>query len=301
MGHDEVMDYFKKQRDLYKFMHDRSVHLINQGYTGDEIAEMIKLPPSLEDLWSGRGYYGTLKFNARAIYQRYMGWYSGNPSDLDVLPTADAARKYVEYMGGEAAVLEKAKADFDKGEYRWLGMVLRQVVFADPDNADAKELLAKAYEQMGYQTKSGPWRSMYLQGAWELRNGTPKITAASASPDVVRAMSVDMLFDFLAVRLDSDKAEGKTITVNFDFTDLDEHYTLALENSVLNHTQKQAATADATITLTKTALDDVNLGAATLQDQLKAGTIQVSGNADAVKELFGMIDTFSPAFNVVTP
>lgn len=300
-GHDEVMDYFKKQRDLYKFMHDRSVHLINQGYTGDEIAEMIKLPPSLEDLWSGRGYYGTLKFNARAIYQRYMGWYSGNPSDLDVLPTADAARKYVEYMGGEAAVLEKAKADFDKGEYRWLGMVLRQVVFADPDNADAKELLAKAYEQMGYQTESGPWRSMYLQGAWELRNGTPKITAASASPDVVRAMSVDMLFDFLAVRLDSDKAEGKTITVNFDFTDLDEHYTLALENSVLNHTQKQAATADATITLTKTALDDVNLGAATLQDQLKAGTIQVSGNADAVKELFGMIDTFSPAFNVVTP
>lgn len=300
-GHDEVMDYFKKQRDLYKFMHDRSVHLINQGYTGDEIAEMIKLPPSLEDLWSGRGYYGTLKFNARAIYQRYMGWYSGNPSDLDVLPTADAARKYVEYMGGEAAVLEKAKADFDKGEYRWVGMVLRQVVFADPDNADAKELLAKAYEQMGYQAESGPWRSMYLQGAWELRNGTPKITAASASPDVVRAMSVDMLFDFLAVRLDSDKAEGKTITVNFDFTDLDQKYTLALENSVLNHTHKQAPTADATVTLTKTALDDVNLGVSTLPDEIKAGNIKVTGNIDAVKELFGMIDTFSPAFNVVTP
>lgn len=300
-GHDEVADYFRKQRDLYKFLHDRSVHLINKGYTGDEIAEMIKLPPSLEKLWSGRGYYGTLKHNSRAIYQRYMGWYTGNPSDLDVLPNEEAAAKYVEYMGGEAAVLEKARADFDEGEYRWVAMALRHVVFANPDSAEGKELLAKAYEQLGYQAESGPWRSIYLQGAWELRNGTPPINAASASPDVVRAMSLDMLFDFLAVRLDSDKAEGKVISVNFDFTDIDAHYTLTLENSVLNHSTTQAETADATVTLAKSTLDDVNLGVSTLEDELNAGNITVDGDADALKQLMGMIETFSPAFNVVTP
>lgn len=300
-GSEEVLDYFKKQRDLYKFLHDQSVHLINQGYTGDEIAEMIELPESLANLWSGRGYYGTLKHNSRAIYQRYMGWYTGNPSDLDVLPNADAAVKYVDYMGGEAAVLEKAQADFDKGEYRWAAMVLRHVVFANPDSAEGKELLAKAYEQLGYQAESGPWRSIYLQGAWELRNGTPPITAASASPDVVRAMSLDMLFDFLAVRLDAARAAGKVITVNFDFTDLDEHYTLTLENSVLNHTTKQAETADATVTLSKRALNDVNLGVSTLEDELASGNIAVEGNGEVLKELLSMIDTFSPAFNVVTP
>lgn len=300
-GQAHVLDYFKKQRDLYKFLHDRSVHLINQGYTGDEIAEMIKLPPSLNNLWSGRGYYGTLKHNARAIYQRYMGWYTGNPSDLDVLPNEEAAKKYVEYMGGEAAVLRRAKADFDKGEYRWVGMALRHVVFANPDNAEAKALLARAYEQMGYQAESGPWRSVYLQGAYELRNGTPPIASSSASPDVVRAMTVDMLFDFLAVQLDATKAEGKVIKVNFNFTDINEGYTLALENSVLNHSRKQAEKADATVTMTKATLDDVNLGKLSLQDAIKGGHIKVQGDAASVKDLFGMITTFKPGFNIVTP
>ena len=300
-GHAEVVDYFQKQRDLYKFIHDRSVHLLNLGYTGDEIAEMIELPPSLNALWTGRGYYGTLKHNSRAVYQKYMGWYSGNPSDLDVLPNEEAAKKYVEYMGGEAAVLQKATADFEKGEYRWVGMALRHVVFANPDNAEARELLAKAYEQMGYQAESGPWRSIYLQGAYELRNGTPEIRAASASPDVVRAMSVDMFLDFLAVRLDSDKAEGKAITLNLNFTDTDEHYTLSLGNSVLNHTTHQAEGADATVTLTKAALDDLNLGTLTLEDALRDGRITVDGKAQAVKDLFSMIDSFDPSFNIVTP
>lgn len=300
-GHEEVLDYFRKQRDVYKFLHDRSVHLINLGYTGDEIAELIELPPSLNALWSGRGYYGTIKHNSRAIYQRYMGWYTGNPSDLDVLPNAEAGAKYVEYMGGEAAVIEKAQADFDKGDYRWVGMALRHVIFANPDNAEAKELLAKAYEQMGYQAESGPWRSIYLQGAHELRNGTPKVSAASASPDVVKAMSVDMFFDYLAVRLDAPKAEGKVISLNFNFTDTDEHYTLTLENSVLNHTVKQSASADATLSLTKTALDDLNLGTLSLDDALTSGAIKVEGNADAAKELFGLIVSFDPSFNIVTP
>ncbi|WP_303749203.1 alkyl/aryl-sulfatase [Stenotrophomonas pigmentata] len=300
-GQAQVQDYFKKQRDIYKYLHDRSVHLINQGYTGDEIAELVKLPPSLDALWSGRGYYGTLKHNARAIYQRYMGWYTGNPSDLDVLPNAEAASKYVEYMGGEAAILKRAKADIDKGQYRFAAMVLRHVAFANPDSSEGKALLAAAYEQMGYQAESGPWRSVYLQGAYELRNGTPRITASSASPDVVRAMTVEMFFDYLAVRLDAEKALGKVINVNFEFTDIPEAYTLSLENSVLNHSRKLASNADAKVRLSKATLDEINLGTLSIKDAIANGRVQAQGDHKALTDLFGMFSTFSPDFNVVTP
>lgn len=301
-GNAEVLDYLGKQRDLYKFIHDRSVHLLNEGYVGEEIAEMIKLPPTLENFWEGRGYYGSLKHNSRAVYQRYMGWYDGNPSDLDVLPPEAAAKKYVEYMGGEGAVLTKARADFDRGEYRWVAMALKHVVFADPANAEAKELLARSYEQLGYQAESAPWRSVYLQGAYELRNGPPKLsTQGSASADVVRAMSPEMLFDYLAVRLDSDKAEGKKLSINMDFTDLNKHYTLNVENSVLVYTEKQTAKPDATVTLTKAAMDDVSLGVATLQDQIAAGKIKISGDTEALRTMFGLFSTFDQSFNIVTP
>ena len=191
--------YWKKQRDIYKYIHDQSVHLMNKGYTGIEISNMIKLPPELDKQWYNRGYYGTVKHNTRAVYQRYMGFYDANPSTLDELPPEEAAKKYVEYMGGADAVLKKAKADFDKGEYRWVAEALKHVVFADPNNKEGKELLADAYEQMGYQAESGPWRSVYLQGAFELRNGVPKAGGINtASPDTIRAMSPEMLFDYLA-------------------------------------------------------------------------------------------------------
>lgn len=301
-GQANIADYMKKQRDLYKFIHDRSVNLLNKGYTGEEISEMIQLPASLEGLWSGRGYYGTLRHNARAVYQRYMGWYDGNPSNLDNLPPEEAAKKYVEYMGGEAAILEKAKADFDKGEYRWLASALKHVVFANPDSVEGKDLLARSYEQLGYQAESGPWRSVYLQGAFELRNGVPTVSApSSASADTIRAMPPDMLFDFLGVRLNAEKAEGKKLTLNFNFTDIGKQYTVTVENSVLNHTEKQVGEADATATLTKAALDDIQLGAATIEQKVQSGDITVAGNRDAFPEFLGLFDDFEYWFNIVTP
>ena len=154
-GHDKIIDYWKKQRDLYKYIHDQSVRLMNEGYTGVELSNMIKLPPELDQSWYNRGYYGTVKHDTRAVYQRYMGFYDANPTTLDQLPAEEAAKKYVEYMGGAAAIIEKSKTDFDKGEYRWVAEALKQVVFADPDNKEGKELLADTYEQMGYQAEVG--------------------------------------------------------------------------------------------------------------------------------------------------
>ncbi|WP_336743360.1 alkyl/aryl-sulfatase [Aureimonas altamirensis] len=300
-GTEEIDDYLRKQRDLYKFIHDRTVNLINQGYTGEEISEMIELPASLEGFWSGRGYYGTLRHNSRAVYQRYMGWYDGNPSSLNNLPPAEVAPLYVSAMGGPEAVIALADDEFAAGHYRWVAELLKHVVFADPSNTAAKELLAKAYEQMGYQAESGPWRSIYLQGAFELRNGTPQVGAGSASPDVVRAMSPEMLFDFLAVRLNADKAAGQRLVLNVNFDDIQKNYTLTVDNSVLNYSSRQSATADATATLSKDTLDDLNLGTATVPDLVADGRIKIDGDASAFQRFFAMLDTFSPDFNIVTP
>ncbi|CAD5109818.1 alkyl/aryl-sulfatase [Zestomonas carbonaria] len=301
-GHDRVIDYWKKHRDMYKYMHDQSVRLMNQGYTGEEISEMIELPPELDRFWPNRGYYGTLRHNSRAIYQRYMGWYDGNPSSLDNLPPEPAAKKYVEYMGGEGAVLDRAKADFGKGEYRWVAEALKHVVFANPDNAAAKELLADTYEQLGYQAESGPWRSVYLQGAYELRNGVPTAGGIkSASPDTIRAMTPEMLFDYLAVRLNGPKAAGKKLTLNMDFTDLGKRYALYVENGVLNYSSKPADKADASLTLTKVAMDDVQMGNATLEQQIADGKLKIEGNKEAFSEFMGLLDTYEFWFNVVTP
>ncbi|KAF1712089.1 hypothetical protein CSC70_00725 [Pseudoxanthomonas kalamensis DSM 18571] len=301
-GHDRIIDYLKKQRDLYKYIHDQSVRMLNMGYTGEEISEMIKLPPELEQLWSGRGYYGSLRHNSRAVYQRYMGWYDGNPSDLNNLPPEMAAKKYVEYMGGASDIVKRAKADFDKGEYRWVATALKHVVFADPSNTAAKELLADAYEQMGYQAESGPWRSVYLQGASELRTGTPDLPLAGTdSPDTIRAMPPEMLFDYMAVKLNGERAAGKNLNLNINFSDLGEAYTLSVENGVLNYSTKLAANPDSTVTLTKKSLDDVQLGDAKLKDLVASGDIKVEGNEDAWAQFFGLMDEFGLWFNIVTP
>ncbi|MEZ0366216.1 alkyl/aryl-sulfatase [Mycobacterium sp. pUA109] len=301
-GHDKIIDYWKKQRDMYKYMHDQSVRLMNQGYVGSEIAEEIKLPPELNNFWPDRGYYGTLKHNSRAVYQRYMGWYDGNPSDLDNLPPQDAATKYVDYMGGEDAILQKAKNDFDKGNYRWTAMVLKHVVFANPDSVDGKNLLADSYEQLGYQAESGPWRSVYLQGAYELRNGVPTAGGTdTASPDTIKAMPPEMLFDFLGVRLNGPKAAGKHITLNVNFTDLNKQYGLTVENGVLHYAPDPVPNANATITLTKATLDEIQLGHTHLDDAVKANSLTIDGNKDAFNDFIGLLDNFPFWFNIVTP
>jgi len=301
-GNAEIVDYLEKQRDLYKYIHDQTVRLMNEGYTGEEISEMIELPKELAQQWYNRDYYGTVRHNSRAVYQRYMGWYDGNPSDLNNLPPQPAAKKYVEYMGGEAAVLTKAKADFDQGQYRWVAQVLKHVVFADPDNLEAKNLLADAYEQLGYQAESGPWRSVYLQGAYELRNGVPTAGGVvSASPDTLRNMTPEMLFNYLAVRLNGPKAAGRKIALNLDFTDLGRQYALVVENGVLNYFAKPVAGADANLALTRAALAEIQLGKATPQQQVAAGKLKIEGRTEAFGEFLGLLDTFPFWFNIVTP
>ncbi len=301
-GNARIIDFLKKQRDLYKYIHDQSVRLMNEGYTGVELSNMIKLPKELDQSWFNRGYYGSVKHDSRAVYQRYMGFYDANPSTLDELPPQEAAVKYVEYMGGAPAILEKAKADFDKANYRWVAMALKHVVFADPQNKEAKELLADAYEQMGYQAESGPWRSVYLQGAYELRNGVPSSGGIdTASPDTIKAMSPELLFDYLAVRLNGPKAEGKKIGLNIDFTDLDQRYGLIVENGTLNYASKPLDTPDATLTLSKATLDKIQLKDMTIDEAVKSGDVKIEGNEQAFKDFVGLLDTYPFWFNIVTP
>jgi alkyl sulfatase BDS1-like metallo-beta-lactamase superfamily hydrolase len=301
-GNARIVAYLRKHSALYRYIHDQSVRLMNQGYTGVELSNLITPPPELANEWFNRGYYGTVKHNSRAVYQRYMGFYDANPSTLDELPPVEAAAKYVQYMGGADAVLKKARTDFDKGEYRWVAMALKHVVFADPENVAARALLADAYEQMGYQAESGPWRSVYLQGANELRNGVPSRGGViTANPDTIRAMSPELLFDYLGVRLNGAKAAGKTLALNVVFPELKQHYGLRVENGVLSYSKRLGAEPDATLSLSKDTLARVQLGQVTLDDAIAAGDVKVDGRKEAVGEFFGMLDTFDFWFNIVTP
>ena len=296
-----IVTYLSRQRDLYKYIHDQSVNLMNKGYTGSEISEMIKLPPELEQFWPGRGYYGTLRHNSRAVYQRYMGWYDGNPSSLNDLPPEDAAKKYVEYMGGEASALAKARRDFENGEYRWVAEAVKHVVFANPDNTEAKNLLADAYEQMGYQAESGPWRSIYLQGAFELRNGVPAVGGINAaSPDTIHVMAPEMLFDYFAVRLNGPKAAGKVLALNVTLSDIGKTYGLRVENAVLNH-GAALAKPNVTVSTSKATLDSIQLGQVKLEDAIEKGDVKLDGRREELTELMSLLDTFPFWFPIVTP
>jgi alkyl sulfatase BDS1-like metallo-beta-lactamase superfamily hydrolase len=300
-GNEQVIDHFKKQRDLYKYIHDQTLNLLNKGYTGTEIADIIELPPELANFWPNRGYYGSLRHNARAVYQRYMGWYDANPSSLNELPPQPAAQKYVEYMGGERAIMRRARRDFEAGEYRWLAMVLKHVVFANPDNTAAKNLLADTYEQLGYQAESGPWRAVYLQGAFELRNGVPQSGGLnSASPDTIRAMPPEMFFDYLAVRLNGPKAAGKVLKINMALTDLEQSYGLTVENAVLNHGRALNDPA-VTVTLSKATLDGIQLGEVTMEQAIVDGRLSVTGDRMVFSEFLDLLDSFPFWFNIVTP
>ncbi|HEY4377643.1 MAG TPA: alkyl sulfatase dimerization domain-containing protein, partial [Acidimicrobiales bacterium] len=210
-GRDEVHHHLRAQRATYRFLHDQTLRMANHGLTPIEIAEELRLPPALEDEASSRGYYGTVNHNAKAVYQRYLGWFDGNPAHLHPLPPTDAGARYVEMMGGPDEVLRKAQAFFDAGDYRWVAEVVNHLVFAEPDNMAARALQADALEQVGYQAESGPWRDFYLTGAQELRNGPMVgIGGSTAGPDVVSALSTDMLLDYLGVRIDRLKAAERS-------------------------------------------------------------------------------------------
>jgi len=302
-SNDSVIKMTKMARDGYRFINDQTLRLANHGYNPDEIAEMVKFPKALEQHWAMRGYYGSIYHNVKATYVKYLGWFDGNPANLHVLPPEEAAKKYVEFMGGEEAILEKAQKAYDQGEYRWVAEVMNHVVFANPDNQAARDLTADAEEQMGYQAESGPWRNFYLTGAKELREGVKKLPAPNtASPDTVRAMSYDLFFDYLGMRLNGPKAAGKTITLNLVFPDTKDKYVLALENGALNHTPNaQLKDADATVTMPRTVLNNIVLGETTLDKEIESGKVTVEGKKESLSELVALLDKFDFWFNIVTP
>jgi alkyl sulfatase BDS1-like metallo-beta-lactamase superfamily hydrolase len=302
-GSDRVQSTLKHQRDAYKFVHDQTVRLMNHGYVGSEIAETLAMPPSLTQDWSTHPFYGHLKHNIKAIYQRYLGYYDANPVNLEALPPVPAATKAIEYMGGAQAVLQRARQDYAKGQYRWVAQVMSQLVFAEPGNQEARALGADAYEQLGYQMESATARNAFLQGAAELRNGPPKLANfASAAPDVIRALTLDMFFDYLGVRLNGDKAQGKTIVLNWQFTDTKQNYVLNLENSALTYVaDAQADKADATLVLSRATLDEISLQQTTFPAALMVGKIAVNGQRAKVVELLGLLDTFALGFPIVEP
>lgn len=302
-GQADIDDRLRKHRDLYKFIHDQSVRLLNHGKTPREIAEAVRLPDSLASDWSTRGYYGTLSHNAKAVYQRYLGWYDANPANLDPLAPAESARRLVEYMGGADAVVDRARKDFERGEFRWVAEVMNQVALAEPGHVAARALAADALEQMGYQAEAGTWRNAFLSGAHELRHGKPAARAAgSASPDVIRAVPFSLLLDYLAVRLDPDKAAGKRMTINWVLPDTREQALLRLENSVLSHAMDvQEPDADVTVTLNRSVLDAITLKHKTFAQAAQEGAATISGRGALLRELFGMLDEFEPVFDIVPP
>lgn len=303
-GQANVVTFLADQRDMYEYLHDQTLRLTNLGYTGIEIAEMIKLPASLDQQWYTHSYYGTVSHDVKAIYQRYIGWYDGNPANLHALPPEEAGKKFVEYMGGAEAVIAKARKDFEKGEYRWVAQVMSQVVFADPNNMEARNLEADALEQLGYQTEGALWRNWYLVGAYELRNGqAPKPgTGSSSSPDTIHSMTIPLFFDFWGVRLNGEKADGKQMVINWAFTDTGEQYALTLRNSALTYRSNwQDPNADLTLTLARTTLDAITLGQAKFEEEVAAGNIQLDGDPAKFAELMAMLDTFTPTFEIVLP
>jgi len=302
-GNEQIIDFLEVQRDTYKYIHDQTVRLFNEGLTPGEIAEVIKLPASLQEDFHNRGYYGTLRHNARAVYQNYLGWYDGNPAHLNPLPPVEAGQRYVALAGGAEALLAKAQAAYDEAEYRWAAELLNHLVFADPGDSGAKALLAACYDQLGYQAESGPWRDVYLSAAFELRHGPPEQELnVAAMLDVLRQTPVQRFFDSMAVRLNGPKAEGVELTVNFVFTDLGESYLLDIGNAVLNHRPAGPdAPADATLKLTHEMFLSMLTGQAGLKELLLSDDIELEGSTLDLLQFFSLLDKPDGRFDIVTP
>jgi len=302
-GTERVQEFLAAQRDLYKFLHDQTVRLMNHGFKAAEIAERLALPRGLAATWHVRGYYGTLSHNSKSVYQRYLGWYDANPASLDPLPPVERGGKYVEYMGGVAAALARAREDYARGEYRFVAEVMSHLVFADLANREARRLGADALEQMGYAAEAATWRNAYLLGALELRQGRPDTTArAPVSPDLVRGMTLDLFFDYLAVRLNGERAEGERSVLNWVFPDLDRRYVLTLQNCALTYlAERQAERPDATITLARPVLDRLVLRELTIDAALAQGLATIAGDPKPVVRLFGLLDDFALMFDVIEP
>jgi alkyl sulfatase BDS1-like metallo-beta-lactamase superfamily hydrolase len=302
-GNERALEFLRSQRDTYSYIHDQTLRLANQGYGPREIAEQLDLPSTLRDRFSNRGYYGTVRHNAKAVYQAYFGWYDANPANLDPLPPAEAAAKYVAAMGGAAKVRELAAAAHEAGDDRWAATLLNHAVFADPDDAAAKSLLATVYDQLGFRAESGPWRDVYLTGAYELRNGVQGTAVdPRAAVGLLSHTPVERFLDSMSVRLDGPKADGKRLRFNFVFTDLGETHVLELDNAVLHHHRGEpVADADATVRLTKELLIRLGIGEAGLKDLVMSDALEVEGSRLKLLSFLSLIDKPDGRFPIVTP
>lgn len=308
-GQENVSVFMATHRDAYKYLHDQSVRLMNKGYTPEEIAEVIALPDALASKWYNRGYYGTMAHNSKAVYQRYLGWYDANPANLNPWPPEQAAVRYVEAMGGRNKALRTVRKAYKDGDYRWAAEVASHLVFADDTNAEARELLAGAFEQMGYQAEGSLWRNIYLTGAKEARAAPSASGMTTLSADVVSAISVAQVFDMLAVRVDPQLAEGKSVTLAFEFPDLGETRLVSLRHSVLVHEPGAGAgagagqPASATLTMSKPVFLGMIFAGQKPADLVLEGALTISGDPAAAATLLGVLDP-APApqpFAIVTP
>jgi linear primary-alkylsulfatase len=301
-GNANVRQFVANQRDTYRFLHDRALNLANQGETMPELANASFFPKGLAADASSHGYYGTLSHNLRAVYNFYLGYYDANPATLDPLLPTESAKRYVAAMGGDAAVVALGRKAFADGDYRWVVELVNKAVFANPNNTEARALQADALEQLGYQTESATWRNAYLMGALELRSGPKKIGASSSGPDTVRGMTNELLFDFIALRLNHEKTDGMKAAISMVFSDSNEVWALELSNSVLNNTRGRVLkNPDVTITLTRPAFLAMLLQGKKLPELVQAGMVKVEGDPQSFGAVVANIMNFDPAFNIVTP
>jgi alkyl sulfatase BDS1-like metallo-beta-lactamase superfamily hydrolase len=301
-GSERIVDYLEKQSDLYTYLHNETLRLLNQGHTGPEIAELIELPPSLAGEWHCREYYGSISHNSKAIYQRYMGWFDGNPAHLWEHPPAEQARRYIELMGGAEKVLEKARGSFREGDYRWVAEIVNRVVFAEPDNREARELQADALEQLGYGAENASWRNFFLIGAKELREGISGTPTATAPPDVLARLTVSQLLDAMAIRLNGPRAAEHHLRIDWNVTSPDERHAITVRNGVLRHRPgAHDPPAEAALVVEREALNQLLLKAAEIGELAESGRLRVEGDGVKLGELLGLLDEPDPGFAIVTP
>lgn len=299
-GQEQICEWLRMQRDIYRYIHDETLRLANQGLTMNEIAAEISLPEALDTYWSNRGYYGTVSHNSRAVYQKYLGFFDANPAHLDPHTPAEAGRRYVELAGGIDALLKKAQSSFDAGDFRWVVELVNHAVFADPTHTTARDLQARALEQLGYRSESAIWRNFYLTGAMELRQESPTPSVQLVTPDMLAALTTDMLLSYLAIRVVGPRAAEHPMVLNLTVTDTAERVRLELSNGVLVPTRgRLSESADVSMSIPRAQLALLALGA--ISPAQLGPDVVVEGKGELLDVLFGLCDPFDPAFNIVTP
>lgn len=302
-GNKTIVDYLEKQRDLYGYLHDQSLHLANDGITINEIHNKFKMPKALDQEWYNRGYHGSVSHNVRGVVNKYLGYYDANPASLNKLSPDTAGKYYVDLAGGSDALLAKAQLAFDRGEYRWVAELLNHLVFAEPNNIKAKALQADTLEQLGYQTETASWRNAYLSAAYELRHGVPKnVKSTQVGPDLIKAMGTELVFDYMGVRLNAERAEGKHFKINFVLPDRNEKIVLELKNSHLNvMSGMQAQDADLQLTINRSDFDQLLMKKDSFENLMAQGKVKHQGDLKLIPQFFGMLDNFDYWFNIATP